>query len=175
VTVPCVDGCYPPVVVRNRARSKAATSARFAEERPVNSPIGAAMATSLRLTPPAVRRRLGQTAVRYAARDSAMSRALIDEVRGHDPAALIEAGRALGNFDARPWLAELGCPTASIVTTRDSLVPSSRQLELARATRASVYYVHADHLGAVGDRSQFLPALSAAGQSVAFRGMRATG
>jgi 3-oxoadipate enol-lactonase len=152
-----------------------ATSARFAEERPVNSPIGSAMAASLRLTPPAVRRRLGQTAVRYAARNSAMSQALIDEVRGHDPAALIEAGRALGNFDARPWLGELCCPTASIVTTRDRLVPSSRQLELARATRASVYYVHADHLGAVGDRQQFLPARSAACQSVAFRGIRATG
>ena len=153
-----------------------ATSARFAEERPADSPFGAAMAASLRLTPPAVRRRLAQTVVRYTARDSAMSPAFVDEVRGHDPAALIEAGRALGNFDARPWLAELRCPTASIVTTRDRLVPPSRQLELARATKASVYYIHADHLGAVGDRPRFLPALSAACRSVgSSRDVHATG
>ena len=103
-----------------------ATSARFARNAPSTPRSGrhggivAADATSG--PPPARARR----AVRDAARDSAMSPAFVDEVRGHDPAALIEAGRALGNFDARPWLAELGCPTASIVTTRDRLVPPSR-------------------------------------------------
>jgi pimeloyl-ACP methyl ester carboxylesterase len=153
-----------------------ATSARFADEDTRASPFGAAMAASLRLAPPAVRRRLAETMVQYAARDSAMSPAFVDEVRGHDPAAILEALRALGNFDARPWLAELGCPTASIITTRDRLVPPPRQLELARATGASLYPVHADHLGAVGDREQFLPALTAACRSVGFpRDIRATG
>ena len=144
-----------------------ATSARFAGEDTAPSPLGAAMATSLRLTPPLVRRRLAETMMRYAGRDSAMSPVFIDEVRGHDPAALLEASRALGAFDARPWLGTLGCPTASIVTMRDRLVPPARQLELAQATGAGVYRVQADHLGAVRDRAQFLPALTAACRSVA--------
>ena len=153
-----------------------ATSARFTDERPAESPFGAAVAASLRLTPPAVRRQLARSITRYAARESAMSPAFADEVRGHDPAALVEAGRALGRFDARPWLAELRCPAASIVTTRDGVVPPARQLELARAARATVYYVHGDHLAAVRDQERFLPALSAACRSVSSsRYTRATG
>jgi pimeloyl-ACP methyl ester carboxylesterase len=153
-----------------------ATGARFTGDNSGSFPLGAAIATSLRLTPPVVRRRLGATMLHYATRDSGISPAFLNEVRGHDPAALVEAARALGNFDARPWLAELRCPTASIITTRDRLVPPPRQLELARAVGARIYPVDADHLSAVGDREQFLPALTAACRSVdSSRDSRATG
>ena len=122
-------------------------------------PLEGALAAGLRLTPPAVRRGVSQTMLRHATRDSAVPPALLEEVRGHDPAALVEAMRALGRFDARPWLAELRCPTVSVITARDRLVPPSRQLELAAATGARVVRIDADHLGAVGDRARFLPAL----------------
>jgi pimeloyl-ACP methyl ester carboxylesterase len=153
-----------------------ATSARFADDGGRSSPLGAAMAASLRLTPPVVRRQISAAVLQYAARDLGIPPAFAGEVRGHDPAAIVEATRALGDFDARPWLAELRCPTASIITTRDRLVPPARQLELARATGACVYEVDANHLSAVGDREQFLPALTAACRSVGFpRDIRATG
>jgi hypothetical protein len=119
---------------------------------------------------------MSATMLRYATRDSAVPPALVDEVRGHDPAALLDAARELGRFDARPWLADLRCPTASVVTMRDRLVAPSRQLELAVGTRASVFRVNADHLGAVGNRAQFLPALTAACRAACSSGrLRASG
>jgi 3-oxoadipate enol-lactonase len=170
------------LLARRRHRSRVcglvlcATSACFADEDATPSPLSAAVAASLRLTPAPVRRRVAESMVRYAARDSAMSPAFVEEMRGHDPAAILEAARALGTFDARPWIAELRCPTASIITTRDRMVAPARQMELAHATRATVFRVHADHLGAVGDRTQFLPALRAACRAVGFpEDGRATG
>jgi len=153
-----------------------ATAARFASEEARVSPFGAAVAASLRLTPPVVRRGMTQAMVRYAARESAMPPGLVDEVRGHDPAAMLEAMRALSRFDARPWLHELRCPTASVITSRDRLVPPSRQLELASATGAGIYRVDADHIGAVRDRARFLPALVSACRSVGYpEDVRASG
>ncbi len=145
-----------------------ATGARFASEEARVVPFGAAMAASMRLTPPIVRRGMAETMVRYATREAGMPTAFADEVSGHDPAAMLEALRALGRFDARPWLGELRCPTASVITTRDRLVPPSRQLELASATGARIHQVDADHIGAVRDRARFLPALIAACRSVGF-------
>ena len=147
-----------------------ATSARFADPDMRPSAMSSVMAASLRLTPPAVRRQLSDTMVRYLGRESAMPQSLIDEFRGHDPAALLEAARALSNFDARPWLGQLDCPTASIVTMRDGLVPPARQLELANATGATVYRIPGDHLGTARDPARFLPTLVAACRSVAQAG-----
>ena len=144
-----------------------ATAARFAEGDARTSPLEGALAAGLRLTPPAVRRGVSQTMLRHATRDSSVPPAVLDEIRGHDPAALVEAMRALGRFDARPWLAELRCPAVSVITARDRLVPPSRQLELAAATGARVVRIDADHLGAVGDRARFLPALTWACRYVA--------
>ena len=59
------------------------------------------------------------------------------------------------------------CPAVSVITARDRLVPPSRQLELAAATGARVVRIDADHLGAVGDRARFLPALASACRYVA--------
>lgn len=147
-----------------------ATAARFGSPDPRTAAFGSVVATSLRLTPPALRRQLNGSVLRYLGRDSPLPPALVEEVRRHDPAALLEASRALGNFDARPWLGQLCCPTSSIVTTRDGLVPPARQLELAQATGARVHRVDADHLGAVRDRARFLPALRAACRFVANAG-----
>ena len=58
---------------------------------------------------------------------------------------LVATGRALSRYDARPWAGQLGIPAAVLVTTRDRLVPSAKQHELAKVLRASVLEVDADH------------------------------
>ena len=58
---------------------------------------------------------------------------------------LTDAGHALSRYDAEPWAAQLGLPTAVLITTRDRLVRPAKQRELAAALRAEVLEVDADH------------------------------
>jgi 3-oxoadipate enol-lactonase len=58
---------------------------------------------------------------------------------------LVAAGRALSGYDARPWAGKLDVPAAVLVTTRDRLVRSAKQHELAQVLRAQVFEVDADH------------------------------
>ena len=68
------------------------------------------------------------------------------ELRRGDPADLAEAGRALGNFDARPFAGSIDVPTAVVVTTRDRLVWPKKQRALAAAVpHAHSIDVRADH------------------------------
>ena len=78
---------------------------------------------------------------------------------------IAEAGRELGRFNSRSWIAGLDAPAAVIVTTEDTGVPPPRQRALAAAMRAPVFEVHGDH-GAVIVRArefnaQLLAALDA--------------
>ena len=153
-----------------------ATSARFAADDASPSPLGAAIAASLRLTPPIVRRQLAHSMVDYLGRETAMSPAFLDEARHHDPAAIIEASRAVRRFDARPWVGQLNCPAASVITERDRLVPMRWQLELAHATGATTHRVPADHDVAARAPARFLPALIDACRTVTRQsGKRAAG
>jgi pimeloyl-ACP methyl ester carboxylesterase len=58
---------------------------------------------------------------------------------------LVAAGRALSRYDSRPWAGQLDIPAAVLVTTRDGLVRSDKQRELARVLRADVVEADADH------------------------------
>jgi len=58
---------------------------------------------------------------------------------------LVSAGRALSRYDALPWAGQLNLPAAMLVTTRDHLVRPAKQRELAKALRASVLEIDADH------------------------------
>jgi 3-oxoadipate enol-lactonase len=61
-------------------------------------------------------------------------------------ATAISASRAVCEFSSDGWIGQVDVPTAVVVTTRDRLVPASRQLKLARAVPgASVHEVDADH------------------------------
>jgi hypothetical protein len=71
---------------------------------------------------------------------------LVSEIRRNDSWTMNQAGRALSKHDARPWTAMLGVPTASIVTSRDSLVALHKQQALAHATQATVIEIDGDHL-----------------------------
>jgi pimeloyl-ACP methyl ester carboxylesterase len=68
------------------------------------------------------------------------------ETRRGDPLAIVQAGRALSRYDARPWASSLGKPAAMLVTTQDRLVLPRKQRELAQALRAHVVEVDGDHL-----------------------------
>ncbi|HVF31982.1 MAG TPA: alpha/beta hydrolase [Acidimicrobiales bacterium] len=68
------------------------------------------------------------------------------ELRRGDPAAIADAGRALGDHDARPFAGRIDVPTAVVVTTKDRLVRPRKQRELARAVPgARTFEIEADH------------------------------
>ena len=71
-----------------------------------------------------------------------------------------EAGRELGRFDARTWLASVEVPTAVLVTARDRLVPPQQQRDLAaRIPGAASYEVALDHDGVITAPDVFVPRL----------------
>ena len=67
------------------------------------------------------------------------------ELTRGDPSDLANAGRALGEYDARPFASSVDVPTAVLVTTKDRLVRPRKQRALAKATRAEVVELVADH------------------------------
>lgn len=68
------------------------------------------------------------------------------ELRRGDAAAIADAGRALGRFDARPFAPSFTVPAAVVVTTRDRLVRPRKQRRLARAIPgASTFEIEGDH------------------------------
>jgi pimeloyl-ACP methyl ester carboxylesterase len=68
------------------------------------------------------------------------------ENRRGDSHTILQAGRALSHYDAREWAESLGKPAGSLITTRDRLVKPRKQRALAKALRAHVVEVDADHL-----------------------------
>ncbi len=77
------------------------------------------------------------------------------EMTRADPFAVVEAGRALGRHDARPWATGLGVPAASLITTEDRLVPPRKQRALATAMNATVRELPADHFASITHPDQF--------------------
>lgn len=73
------------------------------------------------------------------------------EMRRGDPQAIVEAGRALKEYDARAWAGELAVPAAMLLTTRDRLVRPRKQRALAAALSANVIEFDADHLGTLAE------------------------
>ena len=79
----------------------------------------------------------------------------------------ISAVRAVCEFTSHNWIGEVDVPTAVVVTTRDRIVPVSRQLKLAQAIPgASVHEVDADHAVCTTAPQVFAPTLLQACWSV---------
>ena len=72
---------------------------------------------------------------------------------------IAEAGRELGRFDARPWLAQVHRPAAVVVTRRDGLVPPPWQRDLARRLDAPIVECPGDHLASSNQAPEFTRAL----------------
>ena len=83
---------------------------------------------------------------------------LTGELRRNDAFSIVQAGQALRRYDARPWAGDLHKPAASLITTRDRLVPPRKQRALAEALGAEVREVVADHLCAWEQPDEFAAA-----------------
>ena len=85
------------------------------------------------------------------------------EISRGDARGIVAAGRALGRYDARPWVADLRTlPSAAVVTTEDRLVRQARQRALAEHLGAEVIELAADHDAPAVAREAFADATSAA-------------
>ncbi len=90
------------------------------------------------------------------------------ELSSTDPATVMQATRAVIRFSSHDWVSNINVPTAVVVTTKDRLVPTPRQHELAASIPgAKVFEVEADHLACVGASGRFVPSLVQACQYVA--------
>lgn len=127
-----------------------------------------AAAAAVRLVPGAARRHMiARMLVRIEHPE------LRDRVRedflGHEPATVIQAAEALTRFSSHDWIGLVDVPAAVVITTRDELVPTERQIKLARSIPgAAVFEVDGDHDACVRER-RFAPTLVQACLTVAER------
>lgn len=73
-------------------------------------------------------------------RPTSMSRWAAAEMRRHNPRTVLEAGQAIGNFDARRWVGGIDVPTACVVTTKDLAIRPHEQARLAFAVPAATIH-----------------------------------
>lgn len=83
--------------------------------------------------------------------------------------SLIDSGRALSQFDSRPWASDLGLPAVVCVTLRDRLVPPHKQRALATALRAGIVEIDGDHDVTLVDGALYAAATREAVAQVAAR------
>jgi 3-oxoadipate enol-lactonase len=99
--------------------------------------------------------------------DPATARQARAELRRTTLATSISAIQAVCEFTSHSWIGQVDVPTAVVVTSRDHIVPVSRQLKLARAIPgASVHEVDADHAVCVTEPQLFTQVLLQACWSV---------
>ena len=83
---------------------------------------------------------------------------------------MLQAGAAIGGYDARAWIGAVDVPTAVVVTTEDRVVDPRHQLSLSRSiVGASVHPVPGDHTVCVARPRLFVPTLVEACELVARR------
>jgi pimeloyl-ACP methyl ester carboxylesterase len=70
---------------------------------------------------------------------------MLAELRRTDPIAIVEAGRALRHYDARPFASSVNVPVAVVVTTQDNVVRPVKQRALAAALKAETFELEGDH------------------------------
>ena len=93
------------------------------------------------------------------------------ELRRGDPEAIADAGRALGNYDARSFARNVDVPTSVVVTTKDRLVRPRKQRQLADAIPdAQAFELRGDHDACLLHPEQFRAITEVAVLSVIERG-----
>lgn len=97
----------------------------------------------------------------------------VREVSMHDWRAVLEAGRAIGNYSASKWIHEVDVPTSVLVTTRDTVIPVRRQVRLfQQIPNAEAFRVDGNHDSVAMNPAWFVPVLIRACQSAADRAAR---
>jgi len=93
-----------------------------------------------------------------------------EQSRFNDLRTIIEAGHAVGSYDARSWLGGIDVPTAIVMTSYDTTVPPARQQFMADTIPgARVVPVDGGHDVCAVDPQAFVPALLEACTDVATR------
>jgi len=127
------------------------------------------VAHAARFTPRPVRRR----ALRRVLADIAYPelRGYVEaELAGHQPGSVIEAAHEITGFSSHDWIGQVNVPTSVIVTTRDQLVPPSRQRKLAASIPgARLFEVDGDHGACIRRADVFVPTLVRACSDVSRR------
>ena len=84
----------------------------------------------------------------------------VQQAASHDWRLVLEAGGALGLYDARQWLPRIDVPTSVIITTRDQTVPTARQEHLASLiSTARTFRVDGGHDAVIAQAPHFVPTL----------------
>ena len=82
--------------------------------------------------------------------DTGLAPWAVAEWERNDPAALVQAGFALGRFDSTGWIGTIDVPTSVVVTTLDATVSPRRQWHLAQSIPgAECFPVAGDHRACV--------------------------
>ena len=103
-------------------------------------------------------------------RDPLIARWALDELRRTDVLSAVSAMAVMGRFSSHEWVGGIDVPVSVVVTTRDHLISTTRQLKLAQAIDgATVHPVAAGHAACVIGRESFVPVLVDAVRSVAGR------
>ena len=140
----------------------AATTDRF-RLNPAEQAFFTTMGASMAATRGVSRSRTASAAARSAARaldlePSDVHDWAMREFRSTSPWAVGQALAALGRHHSRPWLGRIDVPTAVVVTRRDRVIPTERQVGLARAIPgATVHDVPAGHAACVMQSEWFVP------------------
>jgi pimeloyl-ACP methyl ester carboxylesterase len=90
------------------------------------------------------------------------------EMRRHDTVKLMEAGQAIGSYNARPWTRYIDVPTTVMITDRDRAIRPDEQLHMAGAIPGAVLH-HIDDGHVVCAKREFGPMVVRAVHSVAER------
>ena len=99
--------------------------------------------------------------------DPATARWARAQLRRTTLASAVSAIQAVAQFSSDSWISQVDVPTAVVVTTRDRIVSTGRQLGLARAIPgASVHEVDADHAVCITEPQTFARTLLKACWSV---------
>ena len=128
------------------------------------------LAAASRVTPLAARAKISRRYLKSKLRALDLQAWGASQLATLDVAKMTEAGAAIGDFDSRRWAADIDVPTAVVVTTRDTKVPTARQEALAAAIPgATTLRVEGDHHCIATAPDRYVPVLVAACQQVASR------
>jgi 3-oxoadipate enol-lactonase len=93
-----------------------------------------------------------------------------EQVANHDWKAILQAGKAIGEFSSSDWVGEIDVPTSVVVTMDDPVVPLRRQAKLFDwIPDAEAFRVEGGHDAVVSNSKRFVPQLMRAVGSVATR------
>ncbi len=112
--------------------------------------------------------RRGARATTPAVRPANLRAWAAGEMRRHDSVKIMEAGHAIGSYNARRWIGEIDVPTTVLVTERDRAIDPGEQRKLAAAIPGAIVQPHDDGHVACAKRG-FGPALLRAVDSVQSR------